>query len=59
MNNHKISYTVKWSQPYIYSAVIVNLTELIEASVEKQLALGSFPEAVAVINKIRNKNEQN
>lgn len=58
MNDNKISYTIQWTQPYLYCGtnyVLIDLTEAFEATVEEKLENGAFAEALDVINMIRNK----
>lgn len=57
MNNENILYTVKWTQPYVSDYITINLRKANEELIENKLVLADekFPEAVAVINRIRNK----
>jgi hypothetical protein len=57
MNNEKISYNVKWSQPYPTDYITIDLRKVNEALIEEKIsnAKEQFPEALEVINMIRNK----
>ena len=57
MNNEKISYSIKWSQPYPTDYITIDLRKVNEALIESKLANVKDPlsEARAVIDMIRNK----
>lgn len=56
MNNEKISYNVKWSQQYPTDYITIDLRKVNEELIEEKLkSKEQFPEALEVINMIRNK----
>jgi len=56
MNNQKISYTIKWSQQYPTDYITIDLRKVNEELIEEKLkSKEQFPEALEVINMIRNK----
>ena len=57
MNNEKISYSIKWSQPYTSDYITIDLRQINEQLIESKLvnADEQFSQALEVINMIRSK----